>query len=389
MIYYIIYKVNEVRRCEENMQDTMQKTNIGIFSGLSEEVVEELTKDLERIKFKKGESIITEHSLSDNLFFISKGKVEIDKDLSNPDIPFTQLSTLEAGDFFGEMGIIEDSTRSASVVATEDVELMVIPREAFSDMLFAYPIIMLNLTKVISSRLRNTNERFVELMDEMLKKNRLMAIGLAASKIIHDIKTPLTVIVLTAQLLENIFPESAEFTDNIVKQTKLIDQLVHEILDFARGTESPPLIQKVNLDSFLREVSELYSASFKERKIIFVVENKVNDCVYFDEGKIRRVLINLIKNALEAIPEAGEIKIISSVSSGWLQISVIDNGPGVSRKVKEELFQPFVTDGKTQGTGLGLAICKKLVQEHYGRLEYIPVEPHGSRFDIRIPQSTK
>jgi len=371
------------------MQETMQKTNIGIFSGLSEEVVEELTKDLERIKFKKGEAIITEHSLSDNLFFISKGKVEIDKDLSNPDIPFTQLSTLGAGDFFGEMGIIEDSTRSASVVATEDVELMVIPREAFSEMLFAYPIIMLNLTKVISSRLRNTNERFVELMDEMLKKNRLMAIGLAASKIIHDIKTPLTVIVLTAQLLENIFPESAEFTDNIVKQTKLIDQLVHEILDFARGTESPPLIQKVNLDSFLQEISELYSASLKERKINFVVENKVNDCVYFDEGKIRRVLINLIKNALEAISEAGEIKIISSVSSGWLQISVIDNGPGVSRKVKEELFQPFVTDGKTQGTGLGLAICKKLVQEHHGRLEYIPVEPHGSRFDIRIPQSTK
>jgi len=371
------------------MQETMQKTNIGIFSGLSEEVVEELTKDLERIKFKKGESIITEHSLSDNLFFISKGKVEIDKDLSNPDIPFTQLSTLEAGDFFGEMGIIEDSTRSASVVATEDVELMVIPREAFSEMLFAYPIIMLNLTKVISSRLRNTNERFVELMDEMLKKNRLMAIGLAASKIIHDIKTPLTVIVLTAQLLENIFPESAEFTDNIVKQTKLIDQLVHEILDFARGTESPPLIQKVNLDSFLQEISELYSASLKERKINFVVENKVNDCVYFDEGKIRRVLINLIKNALEAVSEAGEIKIISSVSSGWLQISVIDNGPGVSRKVKEELFQPFVTDGKAQGTGLGLAICKKLVQEHNGRLEYIPVEPQGSRFDIRIPQSTK
>ncbi len=119
------------------------------------------------------------------------------------------------------------------------------------------------------------------------------------------------------------------------------------------------------------------------------MENKVWDYVYFDEGKIRRVLINLIKNALEAISGEGEIKIISSVSAGWLQISVIDNGPGISQKVKDELFQPFVSDGKAQGTGLGLAICKKLVQEHNGRLEYIPVEPQGSRFDIRIPQSTK
>ena len=75
--------------------------------------------------------------------------------------------------------------------------------------------------------------------------------------------------------------------------------------------------------------------------------------------------------------------------SGWLQISIIDSGPGVPQKIRDDLFQPFVSDGKTHGTGLGLAICKKLVQEHRGRLEYIPVEPHGSRFDIMIPQSAK
>ena len=371
------------------MVDTVQKVNLGIFSGLSEEVVKELTKDLERIDINKGEAIITEHSLGENLFYICKGKVEIDKGLTNPETHFAQLSTLEAGDFFGEMGIIDDCPRSASVVALEDVELIVIPRTVFNEMLFAYPVIMLNLTRVISRRLRNTNERLVELMDEMLQKNRLMAIGMAASKIIHDIKTPLTVIVLTAQLLENIFPESSEFTENIVKQTKLIDQLVHEILDFARGTETPPLIQKVNMDAFFQKLGEVYAPSLKERKISFEVENKIPDYAYFDEGKIRRVLINLIKNAMEAITGEGNIKIISNISSGWLQISVIDNGPGVPEKLREELFQPFVTDGKTQGTGLGLAICKKLVQEHNGRLEYIPVEPNGSRFDIRIPQVTK
>ena len=371
------------------MQKNTKCSNMGFFSGLSEDVLQELTKDLERIQFKKGEAIITEHSWGDNLFFICKGKVEINKGLHNPETPFAQLSILQAGDFFGEMGIIEDSPRSASVVALEDVELMIIPREAFHNMIFAYPLIMLNLVRTISGRLRSTNERFVELVDEMIKKNRLMAIGLAESKIIHDIKTPLTVIVLTAQVLENVFPEGREFTENIIKQTKLIDQLVHEILDFAKGTETPPLIQQVDLDVFFRELQEMYFPNLKDRKIDFIVENRVPNYVHFDEGKIRRVLINLIKNAIEAMPVEGEIKILSSISSGWLQISVIDNGPGIPQKVQEDLFQPFVSDGKNYGTGLGLAICKKLVQEHKGRLEYIPIEPHGSRFDIRIPQSAK
>lgn len=364
-------------------------SNIGIFNGLSEEVVNSFSKDLERIHVSRGDAIISEHSWGDNLFFICKGKVEISKGLNNPETPFAQLSVLEPGEFFGEMGIINDEPRSASVIAIEDSELLVIPREAFTNITFSHPVVMFNLMRTISGRLRETNERFVDLMNQMLSKNRLMAIGLAASKIIHDIKTPLTVIVLTAQLIENIYPGSSEFTDSIVKQTKLIDQLVREVLDFAKGTETAPLIQMIDLDVFFREIQDVYISALKGRNINFVVENKIRDFVYFDEGKIRRVLINLIKNASEAIPVDGEVKIITGMSSGWLQISVIDNGPGISPMIREELFQPFVTEGKPHGTGLGLAICKKLVQEHRGRLEFIPVEPHGSRFDIRIPQNMK
>ncbi|MDD4309342.1 MAG: ATP-binding protein [Candidatus Cloacimonetes bacterium] len=363
--------------------------SIGIFDGLTEEIVSSFSKDLQRISFSRGDAIITEHSWGDNLFFICKGKVEISKSLTNPDTPFAQLSVLEPGQFFGEMGIIDDEPRSASVVALENVELLVIPREVFVNISYNHPVVMFNLMRTLSGRLRDTNERFVELMDQMISKNRLMAIGMAASKIIHDIKTPLTVIVLTAQLLENIFPGSTEFTDSIVKQTKLIDQLVREILDFAKGTETPPFIQKVDLDSFLCEIKEVYASALKGRNISFTVENKVPDFVHFDEGKIRRVLINLIKNSTEAIPADGAIKVITSISSGWLQISVIDSGPGIPEKIREDLFQPFISEGKQHGTGLGLAICKKLVQEHKGRLEFIPLEPHGSRFDIRIPQNIK
>jgi len=370
------------------MQKNAKPENIGIFHGLSEEVVSSFAKDLERMHFVKGEAIISEHSWGDNLFFICRGKVEINKGLNNTETPFAQLSILEPGEFFGEMGLIDDEPRSASVVAIEDTELLLISREAFTQIAFSHPVVMFNLMRTLSGRLRDTNERFVELMDQMISKNRLMAIGMAASKIIHDIKTPLTVIVLTAQLMENIFPGSTEFTDSIVKQTKMIDSLVREVLDFAKGTETPPLIQNVDLDAFFQEIQEVYISALKGCNITFTVENKVPDFVHFDEAKLRRVLINLIKNASEAIKGEGEIKITSSMSSGWLQISVIDNGPGISKKIREALFQPFVSEGKTHGTGLGLAICKKLVLEHRGRLEFIPIEPHGSRFDIRLPQNS-
>lgn len=361
--------------------------NIGIFQGLTEEEVTTFASDLQRIKYAKGSQIITEHDSADTLYFICKGKVKISKSLKNQETPSADLTTLEPGEFFGEMGIINEQPRSATVVAIDDVELLVIPKDVFASISFKYPEVMFNLMRTISGRLRDTNERFVSLMDEMISKNRLMAIGMAASKIIHDIKTPLTVIVLTAQLIENLFPGSGEFSQSIVKQTRLIDQLVREILDFARGVESEPLIQKVNLNNFFDDLREINEATFKGRNISFVVENKVKDFVHFDEAKIRRVLMNLIKNASEAMSGDGEIKILASVSSGWLQISVVDNGPGVPPKIRDDIFEPFISEGKQHGTGLGLPICRKLVQEHRGRLEYIPLEKGGSRFDIRIPQS--
>jgi len=119
------------------------------------------------------------------------------------------------------------------------------------------------------------------------------------------------------------------------------------------------------------------------------VENKCLGRVVFDESKIRRVIINLVKNSSEALQEKGEIKITANMASSWLQISVEDSGPGVPESIVENLFMPFVSQGKPNGTGLGLAICQKLVDEHNGRLEYKPRKPQGSRFDIRLPQNLK
>jgi signal transduction histidine kinase len=329
-----------------------------------------------------------ENTQGDNLFYICHGRVEINKGLENEETPFAQLSILHPGEFFGEMSIINDEPRSATVVALDDVELLVIPRDVFVNITFSHPVVMFNLIRTISGRLRNTNDKFIELMNQMISKNRLMAIGLAASKIIHDIKSPLTVIVLTAQLLENLYPDGAEYTDSIIKQTKLVDQMVREILDFAKGTEIEPLIQKVDLDAYFKDLKDTYGTSLKSRDINFVVENKVSELVHFDENKIKRAAKPAEKQLRGSYRQRRD-QDRGELVAGWLQISLIDDGPGIPDEIRNDLFKPFVTSGKAHGTGLGLAICKKILQEHKGRLEYIPVQPHGARFDIRIPQSMK
>ncbi len=361
--------------------------HIGLFYNLDEEFVSGFIKDLKRLYYKKGESMLMEETDGNSLYHILSGKVQINKGLPCPEASYAPLSLLCAGDFFGEMSLMDNEPRSATVVALEDVELVEIPREKFFTFTPNHAAMMTNLIRTLSHRLRMTNERVSGLMGEIIRENRLTAIGMTASKIIHDIKTPLTVIVLSAQMIEELYPESAEHTENIVKHAKMVDELVRETLDYVRGTPTPLMIRKIDLEIFLRDLKDTYGASFKGRDIDFIVENKCNEPVYFDENRIRRVIINLLRNSAEAIKNEGEIRIVTSLASNWLQISVIDNGAGIPEHIVPELFKPFVTHDKPTGTGLGLPICAKLVQEHAGRLDFKPVEPHGSRFDIRIPQN--
>lgn len=359
---------------------------VSLFKGLREEDLAPFEAGLRFLKIPNGLKIIAEDDDANTLYYIVSGKVQIHKSLKSPEVPYAELTCLEEGELFGEMAILDNSPRSASVVADGDVELLSIQKDTFVQMAFQHPVIMFNLMRTLSDRLRSTNVRFVDLMDEMISKNRLMNIGMAVNRIIHDIKTPLTVIVLTAQLIENLNPETAEFCQNIVKQSRLVDAMVREILDFARGVETSPAIQKVDMVSFFDEIFEMYESSLSERGIKLTLDNKVTEPVYFDINMMRRVIMNLIKNASEAMTEAGEIAIIISKSAGWLQMSVKDDGPGVPENIRENIFQPFVTEQKDHGSGLGLPICRKLVMEHKGRLEYIPLEK-GSRFDVRIPQT--
>jgi len=358
-----------------------------LFDNLPEEDIAKLVEVAKTVDIPAGKSVISEHALGDSLFIIVKGKVEINKAMEKgePNM-LAQLKTMEAGEFFGEMSLIDNEPRSATVIAREDVQLLVIPKERFLTIAYSNPRVLFNLIRALSWRLRDSNLKFAELMEKLIAQNRLMAVGMAASKIIHDIKTPLSIIVLTAEIIRKLYPESLEFSDSIVKQTRLIDQMVREILDFAKGKATPANPQKVNLNAFFQDLKDTFGQTLVGRDIEFIIENKVNREVWFDEGKLRRVLINLMKNSSEAMTINAYIRLDARLEDDTLLLVVSDNGPGIPEHIKANLYSPFQSEGKTLGTGLGLAITQKLVHEHNGTIEYRPNEPQGTIFFIRLPQ---
>jgi len=228
---------------------------IGLFDSLEQDVVENFTQELTRLKLKKGESLTLDYKENQSLFLIEKGSLEISCKKKKGEKGELSL-IVGPGELCGEFALLSNAPADATATALEASELLEIPYDKFNKLSFSQPAVLINVIRSLSAKLRDTNLKFSDLMDDMIQRNRLTAIGMTASKIIHDIKTPLTVISLTAQLMESLYPDSSEFTQSIVQQTKLVDQLVREVLDYVESTPHAIIPRKVDMNSFLMDLKE-------------------------------------------------------------------------------------------------------------------------------------
>lgn len=222
-----------------------------------------------------------------------------------------------------------------------------------------------------------------------VREERLTTIGSLLSGVLHDLKTPLTVISGYVQLMATEADEEArdEYAELIHKQFDHVGAMQREILAFARG-ERTVFLRRVYLQRFFTEIEDHLRHEIARRKARVDLRVELHDrgTVRFDEAKITRAVHNLARNAIEAMGERGGTLTISvNQVPGALTISVADTGPGIPREVEERLFQSFVTSGKTAGTGLGLAIVKKIAEDHGGTIECAS-SPSGATFTLKIPQ---
>jgi len=221
------------------------------------------------------------------------------------------------------------------------------------------------------------------------KQDRLSTIGQLLSSVLHDLKTPMTIISGYVQLLpgENDADERAKLSQSILRQVELINAMTRETIAFARGDRSV-WVRKVYLHRFFGELAEQLQRELEGRNIEISLDLRDRGIARFDQHKIQRAVHNLARNAAEAIGEDGgrfEMVVDRLEEDGSLVLQFKDDGPGVPEEIRHALFDSFTTHGKAGGTGLGLAIVRKVVDDHEGEIR-VHSKPGETVFTIVLPQ---
>lgn len=221
---------------------------------------------------------------------------------------------------------------------------------------------------------------------ELTEKNQLAGIGQMVASVLHDLKTPMTIISGYAQLMAQLDDAAKReaYVEQILQQFDLLNGMTREVLAFARG-ESTVLIRKVYMHRYMEQIAEQLRYAFKDRNIKLEVQEDYNGVAFFDQQSLLRLVHNLARNAADAMRgKPGIFRIVARVESDALCFDFIDNGPGIPAELEGRLFELFssATDG---GSGLGLAICKKIVEDHEGTIHYESKAGEGTTFFVRLP----
>lgn len=232
---------------------------------------------------------------------------------------------------------------------------------------------------------RDLRER-KRLEEEVLRNERLATLGKMVAHVSHEIKNPLTTIGGFAQQCER----QADLPEGTRRKLKIIHQEVQRLekflADLSSFTRTAPT-QKVSGDvlALIKEVAEFMEPGFTERSVAFKLQAADNIPQFsFDPGQMRQVLLNLIKNSLEAMPHGGVLTVGAAPQGEHLVLTVADTGQGILPEHLKSLFTPFFST-KEGGTGLGLAICRELVNQHQGEIDLHSEVGRGTTCTIRLP----
>jgi signal transduction histidine kinase len=227
------------------------------------------------------------------------------------------------------------------------------------------------------------NEMAADLEDyrrKLVETERLAAFSTMARKVAHEIKNPLTPIRIAVEDLRRAYDsEDPSFakafeqsTRTVLEEVNSLTKIVDEFSSFAKFPTMR--LESDDLNEIVRSTAPLFSTQIQQGTVKIELDPK-NIPVTADRDQLKRALVNLIKNALEAIPATGEVRIKTLRAEKGAKVFIMDNGPGMAPSVKQNLFTPYFTT-KAGGTGLGLVIVKKIVSEHDGKIK-ISDQPGG------------
>ncbi len=285
---------------------------------------------------------------------------------------FVFLPLILAGFWFGLKGAVATSV----AVTLVNFPSLLKHSDKFTPMEF-YDLLQLGIYNVVAVSLGILRDRERKVAKRLLEDESLAAMGRALSGVAHEMKTPLIAIGGFSQMLLRNMPEGDPGRDKlgiIVKETRRLEIMVKEMLDFSRPLE----LHESEEDVFrlIEECLEVVHDMARQRQVMVRCVPAALPHIRVDPMRMKQVFINLVINAIEASP-AGETVTVSGVSEGnRIIVDVRDRGDGIPSGKKEAIFSPFFTT-KKEGTGLGLPIVKKIVDAHLGCLKILRAPRQG------------
>ncbi|MEE2993788.1 MAG: ATP-binding protein [Gemmatimonadota bacterium] len=280
--------------------------------------------------------------------------------------------------YHGELiGVMETMNKKSGMFDYADERLL-----SIMSFLFASAIENAQLYEAVRHQIRE-NESLEALK---IQANRLATVGQMASSIIHDIRSPLAIIRGYAELAVTRAVSTEKrlrFANTITSEVRRLRDMAEELQEFSEGTHAVEL-NAISLHEVIEEVVDFLDSDFRDRGIHIIHHAQYTGQLMLDAPRIKRILHNLTGNAADAMPDGGTLMITAARVAEYVHLEIHDTGSGIPDEIRERIFDPFVTHGKTHGTGLGLAVVTRIVEEHHGDVS-VSSSTTGTTFTIRLP----
>lgn len=220
---------------------------------------------------------------------------------------------------------------------------------------------------------------------ELARKNRLADLGQISTHVAHEVRNSLVPVTLYLSLLRRRLaqdPASLEVLDKMDSSFSDVRSTVNDLLHFAADRD--PVRRQVRIRDLVADVRDALAPQLMAQGIRFSIDVPPEQFVLIDRDMLRRAVLNLSMNALDVMPEGGEIVATSFIGSRGFELEIADSGPGLSEETARRAFEPFYTT-KSSGTGLGLAIVSRIAELHGGDVTVCNCPEGGAAFTIRIP----
>ncbi|MBE7444721.1 MAG: PAS domain-containing protein [Planctomycetia bacterium] len=238
----------------------------------------------------------------------------------------------------------------------------------------------------IYEELEKNNQQLKETQDRLIRSERLAVIGNMAAYIAHEIRNPLVTIGGFARMILRDYADHKGIKQNIeiiIDEVNRLEKILANIMDFSKPVEVVKVSTQVN--DLIESTCSLMEPYFKSGCIQLIKQlNATIPKIIVDSNQMKQVFLNLIKNAVESMPDGGKLTIKTGMEYDHIKIDIADTGEGMTTVVLQNIFVPFFTT-KVDGTGVGLAVSQKIIDDHGGFIKVNSIAKEGSTISIYLP----